>query len=184
MSAVNFRSPNYMVAYTQGICAQCGASTPLVALALPPGHEVHDVEGGEGVKGVEGGEGVWSVASGRAFLFFVECIPETVLHRMRAVAPAYRLSRPAEAAPPDAGAAPPDAGAAPADDAPHWANHCETCGRAFDDDELFGEPGGGFVPTSEAEARLIQLVRVDAALEAGAGGYAYEPQYVDCMPRG
>jgi hypothetical protein len=123
-------------------------------LVLPPGHEVLE----------DDGEDVWSVVTGSAFLFFVEYLPEPVLQRMRTLAPAYRLS-------------------SPADDEPHWVNHCETCGRAFDDDELFGEPGGGFVPTSEAEARLIELVSVDQALEAGAGGYAYEPQFFDSMRR-
>jgi len=225
MSEVNYRSPSYGVAYMQGICAQCGASTRLVALVLPPGHEVFEPEdepeareestggargdsdaalgngggdrdaaigNGGGACGDGGGaraeerearcaegdgDGVWSVATGNAFLFFLECIPEPVLQRMHAYAPAYRLNSPAEA---------PlcEAGASAADDAPHWANHCDACGGAFDDDQLFGEPGGGFLPTSEAEARLIQLVPVNEPLEAGAGGYAYEPQYFDCMRRG
>jgi hypothetical protein len=182
MSEVNYRAPSYRVAHTPGVCAQCGASTRLVALVLPPGHEVLDPEDGPEAREstdaarVAGDEfeddgharsagGVWSVATGSAFLFFVEYIPQPVLHRMHTHARAYRLS-------------------SRVNDAPHWVNHCDACGAAFDDDELFGEPGAGFVPTSQAEARIIELVPVDEPLEVGAGGYAYEPEFFDCMRRG
>jgi hypothetical protein len=47
----------------------------------------------------------------------------------------------------------------------------------FDDQELFCEPGGAFLPTSESAAGLIDLLPIDLAFEAVAGGYAHEPSF-------
>jgi hypothetical protein len=97
-------------------------------------------------------------------LFHVNYLPDAVLRRLHQATPSYDFD--------------------PSDEVSCWANHCEHCGRAQDDNELFCEPEGAFLPASAAGARLIRLVAVDEPLEAGAAGFAYEPEYFDAMVRG
>ncbi len=49
----------------------------------------------------------------------------------------------------------------------------------LDDHDLFCEPEGAFLPTSQAQAAAIQLVRIDEPLEAAAAGYACDPQFFE-----
>jgi len=43
-SEVNVRSLRYLIASTRGHCGRCGEETRLVALCLPPGHEVFELD--------------------------------------------------------------------------------------------------------------------------------------------
>jgi hypothetical protein len=45
----------------------------------------------------------------------------------------------------------------------------------LDDQELHGEPGGAFLPISDAEASGVELIRVEDAFEADASGYTLAP---------
>jgi hypothetical protein len=53
----------------------------------------------------------------------------------------------------------------------------------LDDHELFCEPEGAFLPTSESTAAAIHLVLVDEPFETSAAGYSYEPPLLDAMIR-
>jgi hypothetical protein len=50
-----------------------------------------------------------------------------------------------------------------------------------EDHDLFCEPDGAFLPTTAQRAAAVILERVDEALEAGAAGYACDPQFLDSM---
>ena len=67
---------------------------------------------------------------------------------------------------------------------PYWANHCEACDSLLDDQDLFCEPGGAFLPSSEAAAGAIDLIVFEERFEVAAGGYAPAVQFLAAMSRG
>ena len=158
---IDVRSGRYLIARTMGRCAQCGRSTPLVALCLPPGHEVWEVDEDAPP---ESSDGSWNEVKRHAFLFHVDNLCTPAQRRLREIAPGYDFGRDD------------DLGA-------YWANHCEHCGCQLDDNELFCEPDGGFLPTSAERARLVHLSCIGEAIEAHAAGLADEPEFFDCMSR-
>jgi len=160
---INIRSSRFYLARTVGSCRRCGAPTPLLALAVPPGHETLELddEAQEEALAVD----TWHLATNCAFLFFVEFIPAVIQDRLKQFT---QLSRFGKSEAPDGG---------------YWANHCERCGSQFDDQELFCEPEGAFFPTSEMAASAIHLLTVEEAFEAAAAGYAYEPQFFNAMSK-
>ena len=159
---VNIRSPRWLLAQTVGVCPHCGASTQLFAIGLPPGHE--SIRFDESLDGE--GQGTWEVENQNAFLFHVESLSAAIRCRLKSLVPCFRPDR-----------------CGPADDV-HWLNHCERCGCALDDVELFCEPEGAFSPISESVAGLIRLLPIEAALEAAVAGYAYEPEFFAAMGLG
>jgi hypothetical protein len=54
----------------------------------------------------------------------------------------------------------------------------------LDDHELFCEPEGSFLPTSEFNASAIHLLPLNEEMQAFAAGYAHEPQFFHAMSRG
>jgi hypothetical protein len=179
---INIRSTRYYIVRTVSTCWHCGSPTALVAIAVPPGHETLDVDDDASDEGSDGETlhrehpaAAWSAADHNAFLFYVDFLPAAVLERINQYQPGYR---PLDAA---AAAAAPAAGGGPGS---YWANHCEKCGCQLDDHELFCEPEGAFLPTSELTAAAIQLVLVDEPFETSAAGYSYEPPLFDAMIRG
>jgi hypothetical protein len=107
-------------------------------------------------------EGAWNAATSFALLFHVHLMPSAVQRHLCDVAPGYGL-HPGETS--------------------AWVNHCEICACPIGDDELFCEPGGAFLPTSEAAAALIRLIRVAEGIEVFAGGYAEEPTFFHGIAR-
>jgi hypothetical protein len=181
---MNIRSPRYYIARTVSTCWHCGSPTALVAIAVPPGHETLDVDDDASDEGSDGETqhrehpaAAWSVADHNAFLFYVSSLPGALQNRINQYQRAYR---PIDA---DASAAAPATGAGGGSGS-YWANHCEQCGCQLDDQELFCEPEGAFLPTSEATAAAIHLVLVDEPFETSAAGYSYEPPLFDAMIRG
>jgi hypothetical protein len=158
----NIRSPRYWIARTEGRCWHCGEQTRLIAVALPPGHEILELD--EEAPD-EAANDVWSVTSLRAFLFHIDYLPDGVRRRLFEVNPFFRR------------------GSADVTAGTYWGNHCEHCDSLLVDHELFCEPGA-FLPTNERDASLIHLLPVDEAFEALAAGYAVEPQFFDAMSRG
>lgn len=158
---INIRSPRFLLARTVGTCRHCRATTALFGLAVPPGHMALELD--DAAQDEETAVDTWRIATDSAFLFHVGYLSAGVENRLRQFTRSYRLT--------DDDAA---AGA-------HWANHCERCGSLLDDDELFCEPGGAFLPTDESGASVVQLVSIDEALEAAAAGYAYEPCFFGAM---
>jgi hypothetical protein len=145
------RSDHYLIARAVCGCRQCGRTTRVVALCLPPGHELFDAE-----------EGSWNLATGFALLFHLEAMPPAVHRRLSGLAPGF--------------------GRDP-DEVSAWTNCCEICGCRIEEEELFCEPGGAFLPTSEAAARRIRLTKVMEGIEVSAGGYAEEPAFFPVMDR-
>jgi hypothetical protein len=169
----NVRSPRYQLALTVARCPVCGSPTAVVGLVVPPGHETLDPEDDPPVGSSKGGgnaSALWSVAHHHAFLFHVEFLPVAIQATVRQFVPAYGRAE-ADADTDDGSAGGPCG----------WANHCERCGALLDDQELFCEPEGAFLPTNEARAAAIHLVGIDAPFEAAAGGYAHEPQFFGAM---
>jgi hypothetical protein len=163
---INVRSPRYWIASAPTVCEACGEGVTVSALAVMAGHETLEL-------GEEAADDAWSLATGSAFLFFVEYLPEHVRLQLSVMAPAYRphVGR--------AGEAGSDFG-----EVSHWVNHCERCGSTFDEQALFGELGGAFVPATVEQASRVRLLRIEETFEAAVGGYAYEPEFFDSMSTG
>jgi ribosomal protein S27AE len=156
---INIRSLHFLLVRTEGTCPQCGALIPLFGLAVPPGHMVLELDAE--TEDEDAAVDTWRIAADAASLFYVAWLPDPVQHRLQRLAPSFR---PGEDE---------DSGAR------YWANHCRQCGSLLADHDLHCEPGGAFLPTTEAGAGLIQLLPIDEAFEAVAAGYAYQPQFFD-----
>lgn len=165
---INVRSPYYFIARTQDICEHCGASMELFALVVPPGHETLDV-GDDDVENAPD-EGMaadrWVVADHHALLFHIESLSAGVQARLASLTRSFRPER-----------RDPDAAAT-------WVNHCAACGSQMDDDTLFCEPGEAFCPIEEAGIARIRSLRIDEALEAAAGAYSVDPNFMPAMNPG
>jgi hypothetical protein len=149
---VNVRSRAYYVVRTQFPCWHCGASTRVLALAVPYSHETLD--------DAESQIDVWQRADANALLFYIEGLPAGVQRRLDELSKSFRL------------------GESAATLNAYWANHCEHCGALLDDHELHCEPGGTFMPSSEAAAGKIELLEIQEPFEAVAAGYAPEPEFL------
>lgn len=159
----NIRASRYFIAQATGICARCDRPSRLLALALPPGHEV--LELADDTPSEPGAADTWATVNHPALLFHVAHLSENVRSQLCGISPAYRK-----------------AFVEPGVDS-CWANHCDHCGAAFDDQDLCCEPGGAFLPVSEADAGRIQLSTVEEPLAADAAGYAQEPDFFAAMRR-
>lgn len=163
LPGANVRSPSYFVARASVRCPHCGLPTRLLALAMPRNHETLDEDAHDVAEdGAHLPPGTWQPASTNAFLFYVEHLPDAVRDQLNRLS---RFFRPAHSA---------------ATLNSYWANHCEHCGRPLGDHELHCEPGA-FMPSSEAAAADIELVRIQEPFAAVAAGYAAEPEFFDCM---
>lgn len=160
----NVRAQSYMVARTSMRCWHCGLSTRLLALVVPPNHEILDDQPAAD-DGRESAPDEWQRASFNAVLFYVEELPDGVENRLRQLLPSFRLAHSA------------------ATQSSYWANHCEQCGALLGDHELHCEPEGAFIPSNEAAATIIELVEVAEPFTAVAAGCATEPEFLACMRR-
>jgi hypothetical protein len=162
-SGINFRSPHYWIARTAGVCPQCHAETRLVALILPPGHEALSIDEEDTLidRDASTRGDLWESVPRHAFVFYVEFLPDEVRRRLQVLAPMYRFA------------------ASPATQGSYWANHCARCGAFQEDQDLFCEPEGAFLPVSPAAASSIELLPVPEAFEVSAAGYAIDPQFVE-----
>ena len=149
---INVRAPAYFVARTEARCPHCGRDTSLVAIVLPPTHEVRDPD-----------SGVWQCAGGHAFLFHLAFLPDSVVRRLEVFSARFQPL--------------PGAMATGGD----WVNHCAHCDAPLEDQHIHCEPGVAFMPSSAAEAGSIELWRIDAAFEAQMAGYALEPAFFQSM---
>jgi hypothetical protein len=159
--SINIRSSRYWIARTTGECDLCRAETRLVALALPPNHLSLELD--RDIEADEFAAYSWETVEWSAFLFYVEYLPERVRRRLQAVSKGYRFAFSERTL------------------GSYWANHCAACGALMEDHDLFCEPDGGFLPTTAVSAAAITLERVNEALEAGAAGYACDPEFLDSM---
>ena len=105
----------------------------------------------------------WQSADANAFLFYVEELPEGVQQQLQELSRNFRFELSAVT------------------QSRYWANHCGHCGTLLGDHELHCEPEGAFAPSSEAAAATIELLHIDAPLQAAASGYALEPAFFRFM---
>ena len=167
----NVRSHSYYVARTSVRCAHCGLSTRLLALAMPQGHETLHTDAHDDCDSDrdtdepcgESAQDVWQRTDANALIFYVEGLPRAVHTRLQQLSRFFRLAY--------------DPGAMNS----YWANHCEHCGILLGDHELHCEPEGAFMPSSEAAAKNIQLLRFQEPFAAAAVGYACEPEFFASM---
>lgn len=153
LPSANLRATGYYIAHRWATCPYCGAATLLTALAVGAGHEMRDDESDD-----------WEPVEAHAFSFYIAAVSAPVHRQLRKQAPNFRFV--SDKTTGHAG----------------WANHCEHCGLAVDDDLLHAEPGGhGFVPCSENQAASVYLIEVDEPFEALAAGYALEPEFFGFM---
>ena len=134
LADANVRSHTYYVARTNVRCWHCGLSTRLLALAMPHNHETLDGDTQADADGGDPASDAWQRAAVNAMLFYVERLPDDVQDRLNRISPFFRLAHSAATL------------------NSYWANHCEHCGTLLGDHELHCEPGGAFMPSSEAAA--------------------------------
>jgi hypothetical protein len=159
---INVRAPRYFIVRARGVCRHCNERTDLFGLALPPGHETLDVD-----EAAEDGSttGAWISANDLALIFHIDFLNAEVVARLASLTGSFRVDQQDSAA------------------GPAWTNHCEACGSPFDDEELFCEPGEPLFPISEAAAAAIRLMPIEEPLEAAAGGYSFDPNFMYAMSR-
>jgi hypothetical protein len=162
----NLRSPTYYLVQSITRCRHCGGSSGVVALALPPSHEVlTEVSPDDIVHPVNLPTESWEPAGANALLLYVTNLSRAVERQMSRMAPLFRRS------------------ASEATHNSYWANHCEHCAGLLEDHELHCEPEGAFVACSEGAASAIQLTAIDEPFEGIAAGYSMEPEFFSCMRR-
>jgi hypothetical protein len=160
-SKANITSSSYWIAHATGECGCCRSETRLVALALPAHHRTQAIDGE--IQKDELAADTWETAEWSAFLFYVEYLPEEVRRRLQAASENYRFAF------------------CERTQGSYWANHCAACGALIEDHDLFCEPDGAFLPTTALSAAAVTLEHVDETLQAGAVGYACDPQFLDSM---
>jgi hypothetical protein len=159
---INVRSASYWIASVAGRCGHCRAAVRLVALALPRNHQSLTVDCDlEKICSSS-----WETMEWSALLFYVEYLPEAIRRRLQALSNGYRLAFSERT------------------QGSYWSNHCAACGALLEDHDLFCEPGGPFLPMTASSAAAISLERIDEALEAGAAGYACDPNFLGSMVEG
>jgi hypothetical protein len=164
LADANVRSQTYYIARTNVSCWHCGSSTGLLALAVPGGHETLDEDAqAANADGGEPASNAWQSANAIAILFYVGSLPEAVRSRLNRLSQSFHLAHSAATL------------------SSYWANHCEHCGALLGDHELHCEPGGAFMPSSEAAAANIQLLHIHEPFQGVAAGYAVEPEFFGCM---
>lgn len=76
----NIRSPSYYIAQMQARCAKCGRQARVLALAVPPNHEILV-------------DGEWQNVDANAFIFYVAELPDAVSRHLIERSPAFRLQQ-------------------------------------------------------------------------------------------
>src|ERR1700730_12763120 len=105
LADANVRSQTYYAARTKVRCWHCGASTGLLALAVPDDHEtLHEGSPDDAGRGKPASD-AWQPANANAFLFYVGSLPEGVQGRLNQLSPFFRLAHSA------------------ATSSSYWANH-------------------------------------------------------------
>ncbi len=201
-AGINVCSDRYFIAQTTGICPDCGLSTPLLAVVLPPGHEMLDDQDDQddetlgdnalGDNAAEDGALPDAPFGGQVPLGHARDsgIPTDTWSIATEPAVLFYIEYLPDSVQHCLIALSPvyrigggDGGGGDAAPAPYWANHCGHCGALQDDHELFCEPGGAFLPLTAAAVASIHLLSIDEPIEAAAAGYAYQPQFIESSSR-
>jgi len=144
---INVRSASYYIAASLHECAQCARRTRVHGFILPAGHTLLNV-------GEVEEEDEWEVGDEPSLLCAIGHLTGEVAMRVRSLTLNYR---PGYAL----------------DGSYSWLNYCEHCGAQLDDDEVFCEPGMGFLAFTEEDARRVTLLHVPEAFGAQCGSYSF-----------
>lgn len=158
---VNVRASRYFLARAVALCPACRLQTELLGIGAPPGHEALIAD--DSALTDEDADDTWDGVPHVALFFHIERVSRAVSERLARLSDSFRLV-------PDA-----DSGG------PTWANHCAHCDFRWDDQDLFCEPGGAFMPTSLESADGVRLLHIDEPFEASVAGCAYPPAFFEAM---
>jgi len=135
-------APYFFLASNKQLCWKCDRSTEVFCLSSKGGYLNRcwpdDDEDGE-----EAAQPVWSIADCGTFIGNLTLVNGRVKRFLSENCRNYRLdfSKMAESN--------------------YFMNHCDHCDAKFGDFFMHNEPGGAFFPTTEYEAGLIKLLRVE-----------------------
>lgn len=139
------RSRRYLVAVTSTCCWRCNQDTRVWALVLPAMHKTRSPGAG--------GQAQWLRHKLPCILRYVTDLPPSVMARMHAHTPSYRIG-------------------ASATSGAYFMNHCEACGLKFEDAGLHLDPGAPFAPLDVGAAARITLHEVPEPFSCnGAASY-------------
>jgi hypothetical protein len=83
----NIRSSSYYIVQTTAQCPHCGQWTRVLALAVPPNHEILN-------------EDEWQTVDANAFIFHLTELPQVVERQLRQISSVFRLARSTDASNP------------------------------------------------------------------------------------
>ncbi len=144
---LNVRSPWYYFGSSTHSCPHCEQQTAVHGFVLPAGHSVLNVADFED-------DDQWEVGEEPSLLCEVEYLIPSVARRVEFLAPNYRP------------------GSLAGSVSETWLNFCEHCGAALDDNEVFCEPGMGFLAFTEEDARRVALLTVGEEFGARCGSFS------------
>lgn len=130
--AANIRASCYYLAESSRDCWRCARHTPVVAIALPPGHQELYIED-------DAADDHWEPVDLAALLLYIADMPEPIPARLRPLAPHYRIDF------------------TQATETFYWMNHCEHCDAKLGDFETLEECNTAFNPMASEGAAAIQL---------------------------
>ncbi len=156
----NVRASRYHIVRSSAACPRCKLEGILVALMVPPEHELRSAEMDDAGPASEPG---WETVSSSALLFHLEALPSAVEHRLGEQASTFKRA----------------AGAVSLSGC--WANHCSFCSQAWPDEDCFCEPGGAFLPASPEELEKLSIITVAEPFAALVGGYAPDPDFMAAL---
>jgi hypothetical protein len=152
----NIRSSYYYIATTTVLCERCRGPSPIVGLALPPGHET--LEGDD-----ETDEEFWQASEDPTFVCYLDYLLPTVAARVVERSATYRYSYRRRT------------------QSFYWANRCAYCDAKLGDYESFCEPGQGFTPLTREDAAAILLERINEPFAATSGGWSLGVELFEFM---
>lgn len=153
---LNVQAGSYFIAESTHECWKCARATRVHGFVLPAGHALLNV-------GEVEEEDEWEIGDEPTLLCFIEHLTPEVTQRIRAITLSYRC------------------GYSRNGGALYWMNFCEHCGAGLDDNEVFCEPGMGFLAFTEEDARRVTLRTVTESFGATAGSYSYGVALFDDM---
>jgi hypothetical protein len=153
---INVRSPSYFLASSTHECPHCQRTTKVHGFILPAGHAVLNVADFEV-------EDEWEVGDEPTLLCNIEYLIPSVARFVATIAPTLRPGATLGAA------------------AETWLNFCEHCAGSLDDEEIFCEPGMGFLAFTEEDARRVALLTMQDEFGAVCGSFSIGVSLIEEM---
>jgi hypothetical protein len=143
---INVRSSSYFFASSVHPCPHCQRVTTVHGFLLPAGHCV--------LQSDDFVEDEWEVADEPTLLSDIEYLSPSVARRIDELAPNYCL------------------GMTLSSKVSTWLNYCEHCASPLEDNEIFDEPGMGFLAFTEEDARRVALLTINEEFGALCGSFS------------